>query len=229
MASAQAPPVVTALAAQNMVTEEVSAPSAGFAETLDASDYHMLKQYLWKHPNRAGRITLYSGPGGNKVSFSHLADGTPYEECAPHGSWDQQEKSWRSASITRQTLTKLRNTPLSDMTPTWTSGTWLDHMKAGARQNLPSFSLGLMQQKLSSKIFKWGGNSAFRFLRRFKSLVSLDLIASTAHSAVLISPCCRTIPQHSCWKQIKQNKIVCSLSILQVWPWRHFDPLLNVF
>ena len=84
--------MVTALVAQNMVTEEVSSPTAGFAAPLDASDYHMLKQYLWKHPNRTGRITFYSGPGGNKVSFSHLADGTPYEECAPHGTWDQQEK-----------------------------------------------------------------------------------------------------------------------------------------
>jgi hypothetical protein len=95
MANAQTPPTVSALEIQNMITAETSDASAGFADAPEATEYHMLKQYMWKHPNRAGRITLYSGPGGNKVSFSHLADGTAYEDCTPHGSWDQQEKLLR--------------------------------------------------------------------------------------------------------------------------------------
>ena len=90
----QLPPVVTV---QNYLqSTETTTPAA--VQAMDTSaqrELHMLKQYLWKHPNRAGRITLYSGPEGNAVSFSHLADGMPFEECAPHGTWEQQEKLLR--------------------------------------------------------------------------------------------------------------------------------------
>jgi len=90
----QSPPVVTV---QNYPqSTETTTPAA--AQAMDTSaqrELHMLKQYLWKHPNRAGRITLYSGPEGNAVSFSHLADGLPFEECTPHGTWEQQEKLLR--------------------------------------------------------------------------------------------------------------------------------------
>ena len=95
MADAQSPPVVSALGLQAMTLAETSDTHAELMDISAAPEYHPLKQYLWKHPSRAGRITLYSGPGGNKVSFSHLADGTAYEECTPHGTWEQQEKLLR--------------------------------------------------------------------------------------------------------------------------------------
>ena len=91
----QNPPIIVAQGIQALTLEATEAAASAVMDTSSSPEYHPLKQYLWKHPGRAGRITLYSGPGGNKVSFSHLADGTPYEECAPHGSWEQQEKLLR--------------------------------------------------------------------------------------------------------------------------------------
>ena len=95
MAAAGTPSAQTTVPKVLPQTIASSAPQPGTASAAEAMDWQPtsgnftpVKQYLWKHPDRAGRITLYGGPGGNKVSFSHLADGTPYEECTPHGSWD---------------------------------------------------------------------------------------------------------------------------------------------
>ena len=88
----QNPPLVVAQGVQSLTLEAPTTEAQAVMDTSFPAEFHPLKQYLWKHPSRAGRITLYRGPGGNAVSFSHLADGAPYEECAPHGSWEQQEK-----------------------------------------------------------------------------------------------------------------------------------------
>ena len=62
-------------------------------DRLQAEDQlHLFKQYLWKHPNRTGRITLYTSQKGNVVSFAHVTDGIPVEDCMPHGSWEQAGK-----------------------------------------------------------------------------------------------------------------------------------------
>ena len=152
----QNPPVVVAQGLQALTLSETDAARSEHMDTSSAPEYRPLKQYLWKHPGRAGRITLYSGPGGNKVSFSHLADGTPYEECTPHGAWEQQEKLLRICFNHKPTSTKWRSTSLSGMILIWTYGTWLDHMKAGTPKSLPSFSLGLRQQRTNSELVHEG-------------------------------------------------------------------------
>ena len=48
----------------------------------------LVKQYLWKHPGRSGRISLFASPDGNKVTFTHLAEGKPIADCPPHGNWE---------------------------------------------------------------------------------------------------------------------------------------------
>ena len=48
----------------------------------------LVKQYLWKHPGRAGRISLLTSQDGHKVTFTHLSEGKPIADCAPHGHWE---------------------------------------------------------------------------------------------------------------------------------------------
>ena len=78
-------------------------PQSGLKES-DAADYDQLKQppeqaasvdhaqvhcrYLWKHPNREARVTLYSD---GTVSFAHLSMGRSLPDCAPHGKWKHRE------------------------------------------------------------------------------------------------------------------------------------------
>ena len=64
---------------QQMTTLTLAAPPA---------QPQVHSRYLWKHPNREARVTLYAD---GKVSFAHLSMGRPLQECAPHGSWRLQE------------------------------------------------------------------------------------------------------------------------------------------
>ena len=91
--AASAPPTVLP---QTMAITTDATSTAQPMDTQESPDNLVtVKQYLWKHPSRAGRITLYhtsEGAARTAVSFTHLADGEPIEDCPPHGSWEIQEK-----------------------------------------------------------------------------------------------------------------------------------------
>ena len=95
MTSSPQPAVLQGLASLNLGANQ----EAGLPAVVQAMDWHptgsepiLVKQYLWKHPNRAGRVTLYTGEKGNVVTFAHITDGVPVEDCKPHGSWELSEK-----------------------------------------------------------------------------------------------------------------------------------------
>ena len=91
--AAAAPPTVLPQSSSAPMETDLTAHAAVHQEL--QGTFVPVKQYLWKHPSRAGRITLYScaeGTAGTAVSFTHLADGEPIEDCSLHGSWEMQEK-----------------------------------------------------------------------------------------------------------------------------------------
>ena len=84
------PPLVTTQDPANLALQVQSTSNGHEMEWHPTTEDNVAtKQYLWKHPHRAGRITLYSGKDGNLVSFAHLLDGSPVEDCQPHGSWER--------------------------------------------------------------------------------------------------------------------------------------------
>ena len=77
-----------------------------------SGNFTPVKQYLWKHPSRACRITFYSGTEGTEgtaVSFTHLADGEPIEDCPLHGSWEMNEKLLKVSFHHEAKLDKIEN------------------------------------------------------------------------------------------------------------------------
>jgi hypothetical protein len=90
MANSTHPPLVTAQDPASQTQQALTTYSGQEMEWQPTTENNIVAhQYLWKHPHRAGRITLYSGRNGNLVSFSHLLDGSPVEDCPPHGSWER--------------------------------------------------------------------------------------------------------------------------------------------
>ena len=65
-------------------TTSLAEPPAAVQDEVPSALPEIYKRYLWKHPNREARVTLYAD---GKVSFTHLTLGRPIQECCPHGSW----------------------------------------------------------------------------------------------------------------------------------------------
>jgi hypothetical protein len=71
---------------QNLHPAECEEHLQQLGQEVPVGEAKVHRRYLWKHPNREARVTLYVD---GRVSFTHLTLGRPIQECCPHGNWKE--------------------------------------------------------------------------------------------------------------------------------------------